>query len=155
MSTRAMGLETVRHPSADSSEIPPMNPIKSYYEQQLERITETVALPAYQYIQIRQSRAFIEKYLAEDINLERMAAAAAMSRFHFIRIFQRMYGLTPRQYLRDLRISKAKALLHTHRSITAVCYDVGYESLPTFSSAFKRGTGLSPKAYQQQIRNRE
>lgn len=130
-------------------------PQKSYYEQQLEHITATVSLPAYQYIQIRQSRAFIEKYLAEDLNLNSMAAAAAMSRFHFIRIFQQIYGLTPRQYLRDLRIGKAKMLLHSKRSITDICFDVGYTSLPTFSSAFKRGTGLSPKAYQQQIRNRE
>jgi AraC-like DNA-binding protein len=132
-----------------------MNPTPSYYAQQLEQINATVALPAYQYVQIRQSRALMEQSLAEDLNLERMAAAAAMSRFHFIRIFQRVYGLTPRQYLRDLRIHRAKTLLQSGLPVTTVCYEVGYSSLPTFSRAFKRGTGLSPQAYQRQSRNRE
>ena len=125
------------------------NKPKTYYEQELERIAEEHFLPEYQYVQIRQSKAFIEKYHSEKIELEEMAAVAFMSRFHYIRIFQQVYGVTPRQYLRDLRISKAKELLKKGLPVTQVCYDVGYESLQTFSSTFKRGTGYSPKAYQK------
>lgn len=121
---------------------------KTFYAQEVERYAAQLALHEHQYLLIRQSKAFIEKYSAEKIELENMASAAHMSRFHYIRVFQRVYGLTPRQFLRDLRISRAKELLKAGQSVTWVCLEVGYESLPTFSSAFKRGTGYSPQAYQ-------
>ncbi|MGH1366002.1 MAG: helix-turn-helix domain-containing protein [Calditrichia bacterium] len=121
---------------------------KTFYEQEVERITENHYFQRHLYIQVRQSKAFMEKYHSENINLQEIAAAASMSRFHFIRIFQQVYGLTPRQFLRDLRITKAKELLKKGLSVTQTCFEVGYESVSTFSSAFKRGTGYSPKKYQ-------
>nr|WP_255723992.1 AraC family transcriptional regulator [Terrimonas ginsenosidimutans] len=91
----------------------------------------------------------MEKHYADKIELDQIAMAACMSRFHFVRVFQMIYGVTPRQYLKDVRINKAKALLKKGLDVTTVCYEVGYDSVPTFSSAFKRGTGLSPGRYQQ------
>lgn len=122
---------------------------KTFYAQQVENIAQNHLPAAHLYVQVRQSKAFMEKYHSEKIELENMAAAAFMSRFYYIKIFKRVYGITPRQYLRDLRLSKAKELLKQGLSVTRVCYDVGYESLPTFSSAFKRGTGYSPKEFQK------
>lgn len=122
---------------------------KTFYEREVERISQDHLLMEYQYIHIRQSRAFMEKHHSEKITLENIAAAAFMSRFYYIKIFKQIYGVTPRQYLRDLRISKAKELLKKGFPVTRVCYDVGYESLSTFSSAFKRGTGYSPREYQK------
>ena len=124
-------------------------PPKTFFEQEVERIMKEHALPEHHYAYIRQSKAFMEKYHSDKIQLDEIAAAAFMSRFHFIRIFQRVYGRSPRQYLRDLRIEKAKVLLKKGHSVTGVCFEVGYESLPTFSNVFKRGTGHSPKAYQE------
>lgn len=57
-----------------------------------------MALHEHQYLLIRQSKAFIEKYLAEKIELENMAAMAPMPRFHYIRVFHRVSGLRPRQF---------------------------------------------------------
>jgi AraC-like DNA-binding protein len=129
---------------------------KTFYEQEVERLMKEYGLPEHQYAFIRQSKAFMDKYHADKIELHNIAAAACMSRFHYIRIFGQVYGRTPRQYLRDLRIGKAKELLKKGHSVTQVCMDVGYESLPTFSKVFKQGTGYSPKAYQQlNIRNPE
>ncbi len=125
------------------------NKPKTFYEQEVDRIAKKHSLSKYLYIQIRQSKVFMEKYHSEKIELEQIAAAAFMSRFHFIRIFQQIYGVTPRQYLRDVRISRAKELLKKEIPVTQVCFDVGYESLPTFSNAFKRATGYSPKVYQK------
>ncbi len=122
---------------------------KTFYEQEVERIAREYGLPEYHYAYIRQSKAFMEKYHGNKIQLDEMASAAFMSRFHYIRIFQQIYGMTPRQYLRNLRIEKAKELLKKGLSVTHVCVEVGYESLPTFSRVFKRGTGYSPKAYQE------
>jgi AraC-like DNA-binding protein len=124
-------------------------PTKTFFEQEIERITREHGLPAHHYAHVRQSKVFMEKYHGDKIQLDKIAAAAFMSRFHYIRIFQQVYGRTPRQYLRDLRVEKAKDLLKKGYSITQVCFDVGYDSLPTFSKVFKRGTGYSPKAYQE------
>jgi AraC-like DNA-binding protein len=122
---------------------------KTFFESELERIYSEIPLRPEHYLQVRQSKVFMEKFYTSKISLHDLAKAAFMSRFHYVRIFQRMYGLTPRTYLRDLRISKAKTLIKKGIPITQACYDVGYESLPTFSSVFKKCTGYSPKNYQQ------
>lgn len=121
---------------------------KTYFESEVERIYSENSLRPEQYAQVRQSKTFMEKFYAEKVELNDLAKAACMSRFHYIRVFQRMYGLTPRAYLRDLRISKAKGLIKQGLSITHVCLEIGYESVPTFSSVFKKCTGYTPKAYQ-------
>lgn len=121
---------------------------KTYFEAEVDKIVKEHYLPAYHYVRVRQSRAFMEKYLSEQIEVEKIASVACMSRFHFIRIFKRAYGLSPRQYLRDLRMTKGKELLKQGLNVSEVCVEVGYDSLPTFSHAFKRATGYSPKAYQ-------
>ncbi|SEW51084.1 helix-turn-helix transcriptional regulator [Chitinophaga arvensicola] len=123
---------------------------KTYYELEVEKIAARYGLPEYQYIQVRQSKAFMEKCYAEKIELTQIAQAACMSRFHFIRLFQSVYGVTPRQYLRDVRIHKAMELFRKGIPVARVCYEVGYQSTSTFSGVFKRGTGLSPKEYLAQ-----
>ncbi len=121
---------------------------KTYFEIQLDQLLKEHYLPEYYYVQVRQSKSFMEKYFAEKIELDKIASTAFMSRFHYTRIFKRVYGLPPRQYLRDLRINKGKELLKQGLSISEVCSDVGYDSLPTFCNAFKKATGYSPKEYQ-------
>jgi AraC-like DNA-binding protein len=123
---------------------------KTYFEIQLDQILQTHYLPEYYYLQVRQSKSFMEKYLSEKIELEKIASTAFMSRFHYARIFKSVYGLSPRQYLRDLRMNKAKELLKQGMGIAQVCFDVGYDSLPTFCNVFKKATGYSPKQYQVQ-----
>ncbi|GLR06755.1 helix-turn-helix transcriptional regulator [Vibrio hyugaensis] len=122
---------------------------KTFYELEIDRAYSEAALSPKQYLLIRQSKAFMEKHHSENIELNDLAKAAFMSRFHYVRIFKQMYGITPRSYLRDMRISKAKALLREGRSITDTCFAVGYESLTTFSSVFRKCTGYSPKAFQK------
>jgi len=122
---------------------------KTFYELEVERFAKNHLLGEHLYVQIRQSKAFMDEYYSDPIDLETMASTACMSRFYFIRIFKQMYGITPRHYLRDVRMAKAKELLKSGLSVTEVCFDVGYESLPTFSSTFKQATGCSPKKYQK------
>lgn len=122
---------------------------KSFFEAEIERIYKEGHFKPEMYVQVRQSKAFMTQYYADKIELSDIAKEAFMSRFHYVRIFKQMYGLTPRAYLRDLRISKAKTLLKQGNPITQVCFDVGYESLLTFSSVFKKCTGRTPKEYQR------
>ncbi|WP_315979940.1 AraC family transcriptional regulator [Aliamphritea spongicola] len=81
---------------------------KTFYERELERIYSEEVLPPEKFEQVRQSRTFMEEHYSDRLELDDLASATHMSRFHFVRIFQQMYGLTPRVYLRDLRIAKAK-----------------------------------------------
>ena len=127
---------------------------KSFYELELDKVIENDSLSANKYIQVRHSKAFMRQYHAENIKVEDVAEKAFMSHFHYIRIFQKIYGVTPRQYLKDIRIEKAKEKLNQGYTVTETCFEVGYESLPTFSSAFRLATGYSPKAYQK-INNRK
>lgn len=126
---------------------------KSFYEIELDSVVENDSLPANKYVQVRLSKDFMRKYHAGKIKLKNVAEKAFMSHFHYIRVFQKIYGVTPRQYLKDIRIEKAKEKLKLGCSDTVVCLEVGYESLPTFSKAFKLATGCSPKEYQK-INNR-
>ena len=126
-----------------------MSQQKSYFEQQVDKIKKEVYQHEHYYKQVRHSRAYMAQHLSEKIELEKLATTAFMSRYHFIRVFKQVYGLTPREYLKELRINKAKELLKDGLSVTQACFAVGYESLPTFSRAFKIGTGHSPRAYQE------
>ena len=120
----------------------------NFYKQQLELVAQQRGLAEYLYVQVRHSKHFMDQYYSGKIELEKIAAAAFMSRFHYIRMFQQVYGVTPRQYLRDLRINKAKELLQEGHDISRVCIEVGYDSLSTFSATFKRGTGHAPTTYR-------
>ena len=122
---------------------------KTFYEKELERLFSEISLPVKNYTLIRQSKAFMEQYYSQKIELNDLAKAAFMSRFHYVRVFKQMYGVTPRSYLKDMRISKAKELLKEGHSITDTCIEVGYESLATFSITFKKSVGYSPREFQR------
>lgn len=77
--------------------------------------------------------------------MEEMAAQANVSPFHFLRTFRRFTGVTPALFLSALRLEEAKRLLlTTERSVTDICFDVGYNSLGTFTTRFTQLVGLSP-----------
>lgn len=84
---------------------------------------------------------------------EQMAAIACFSPCHFNRLFHKMTGIPPGQFHYALRVARAKELLiDTEMSITDICFDVGYNSLGTFVSRFKKLVGLSPTAFRQVAR---
>lgn len=122
---------------------------KTYYEQEVDRIFANTQLARKPYSQLHRSKQFMQTNYAKKICITQIAEAAFLSPSHYIRIFKQVYGITPRQYLRDLRIAKAKQLLLDGSSATHACFEVGYESPTMFSTTFKRATGISPKKYQK------
>lgn len=87
------------------------------------------------------------------IPLERAAREACLSPFHFQRLFARAFGETPHSFLTRLRMDQARQLLAAgDLPVTAVCLEVGYSSLGTFSSRFAALTGRSPSAYRREAR---
>jgi hypothetical protein len=75
-----------------------LNKDKIFFEQEIERIYDELSLRPEHYAQVRQSKAFMQNYYSQKIELNDLAKEAFMSRFHYVRMFQRMYGLTPRTY---------------------------------------------------------
>ncbi len=97
-----------------------------------------------------QAKLFIDEHYAEHLDLENISDEACFSKFHFIRLFRNVYGKTPHQYLTTVRIEKAKILLTKNIPVSEVCYDVGFESLSSFSGLFRKLTGRSPSEYMRQ-----
>lgn len=109
----------------------------------------------YHYRRIVQAKLFIDNNYCENIDLNNIADEAYFSKFHFIRLFAKIYGKTPHQYLKYLRIEKAMQLLRADTPVSETCYSVGFESLSSFTNLFKKMVGLTPSAYllqQQQIK---
>jgi AraC-like DNA-binding protein len=109
----------------------------------------------YLYKRIVQAKLFIDANFGEDIDLNNIADEAYFSKFHFIRLFKSIYGKTPHQYLVSVRIENTKLLLQRQFTVNGACVEVGFNSLSSFSGLFKRYTGLSPSAYQQQFKERQ
>ena len=108
----------------------------------------------YFYSRLVKAKMFIDEHYADPIDLNNIADEAYFSKFHFIRMFKNIYRKTPHQYLTSVRIEKSMELLATDHSVADACYAVGFESIASFSSLFKRITGITPSAYslkQQQL----
>jgi AraC-like DNA-binding protein len=98
---------------------------------------------------LRRARDLADRHYAEPLDLDGMAAAAGVSKYHFLRCFAATYGKTPALYLAERRVERAQDLLRaTNLTVTEVCMLVGYSSLGSFSSRFRQLVGLSPSAYQ-------
>ncbi|MBC7813646.1 MAG: helix-turn-helix transcriptional regulator [Burkholderiales bacterium] len=102
---------------------------------------------------IRIARGYIDHHYDAPITLEHVSDAAGYSRYHFIRLFRAVYKQTPHQYLVLRRIKRAKELLRSSdMPITDICVQVGFESLGSFSTLFRRMVGLAPGAYRSSAR---
>jgi AraC-like DNA-binding protein len=84
--------------------------------------------------------------------LTQAAREACLSEFHFHRLFRMHFGETPHDFLTRLRMARARQLLASERTVTEVCFEVGYESLGSFSSKFRAQFGRSPAAFQREVR---
>jgi AraC family transcriptional regulator len=86
----------------------------------------------------------------EPVDLESTAKEAGLSPFHFLRLFARVLGVTPHQYLVRSRLRRAARLLADDaRSITDVALDVGFGDLSNFVRTFRRAAGVSPRSFRR------
>jgi AraC-like DNA-binding protein len=96
---------------------------------------------------------WIDAHSAEAVSLERIAGQAELSAFHFLRLFVRVLGVTPHQYLIRSRLRRAACLLADGAtSITEVAADVGFCDLSNFVRTFRRAAGLPPREFRQLAR---
>src|SRR3982751_4904339 len=107
------------------------------------------------YQRLCRARRFIDEGFDRPLNLDQISGAACFSRYHFLRLFRRAFNKTPHQYLTERRIERAKELLALGQlSVTDICFEVGFQSLVSFSSLFRKSVGYSPMVYRSRAANR-
>lgn len=101
------------------------------------------------YRRLSLAREWIDCHYGTPLPLDVLAGQAALNRQHFLRMFRDCYGLTPHQYLTEVRLTAARQLLiETAQPVTAICRLTGFESLSSFSGLFRMRFGASPKAWR-------
>ena len=104
--------------------------------------------------QLRAATDYIESHLAQDLSLEKLSAAPAMSPFRFARAFKKTTGQSPRQYVITRRIERAKELLRARgRGIADVANMVGFSTQSHFTAVFHRHCGITPRRFRESCRS--
>jgi len=86
----------------------------------------------------------------QNIQLEDIAAAACLSKFHFLRLFRQVYKISPYQYIQNLRLAKAcEHLSASQAAINDIAFMLGYENSNSFSRIFHQRMGVYPSQYRQ------
>lgn len=99
-------------------------------------------------------RDYMISNLGQPQDLTDVAAVSGFAPHHFLRLFRKVFGTTPHQYLTRLRLEKAKQLvLDGDRSISEICFDLGFDSIPSFSTLYKKYHLLSPSKDREQQRS--
>jgi len=102
---------------------------------------------------LRQVRDRMDREYAQPLDVEALARGVHMSAGHLSRQFKAAYGESPYSYLMTRRIERAMALLRRgDLSVTDVCFEVGCQSLGTFSTRFTELVGMSPSSYREAAR---
>lgn len=92
---------------------------------------------------------YLEERSSEPVTLADAAREVGLSTFHLLRVFSRVLGLTPHQYLLRTRLRHAARLLaEPELPITQIAYSVGFNDLSNFTRTFRRATGVTPTAYR-------
>lgn len=97
-----------------------------------------------------RARDAMDRSFERELDVPTLAASVGCSAAHFIRTFKDVFGETPHRYLQRRRVERAMYLLReTAVSVTDVCFDVGFNSLGTFSRTFKEIVGASPTQFRR------
>lgn len=95
---------------------------------------------------------YIENHMDKDISVEELCRIFSVSRSSLQGMFRNALDLTPKQYIADVKMKRAKLLLQEHGyTISEIAYQLGYHSLYYFSRKFKAYFGISPSEYTKSL----
>ncbi|MBV9750270.1 MAG: helix-turn-helix transcriptional regulator [Acetobacteraceae bacterium] len=99
-----------------------------------------------------EAALWIEANAGEAVDLGQVASQVGLSRFHFLRLFAKVLGVTPHQHLVRSRLRHAARLLADDtRAITDVAFESGFGDLSNFVRTFRRAAGLSPRRFRRMV----
>jgi len=92
----------------------------------------------------------MDRAYAEPLDVRAVAAVAHLSPAHFSRCFRAVFGESPHRYLQRRRVERSMFLLReSDRTVTDICFDVGFSSVGTFSRTFREIVGQAPSVYRK------
>lgn len=121
----------------------------TFYQLELIRIGKICYSNRGQIQAVIGTRSYINHNFDQGLNLNLLSQIYFTSKFHLLRLFKKYYGLTPKQYLINKRIEKSRGYLKNGMTVTETCFAVGFESPSSFSTLFKKKTGLTPVEFQK------
>ena len=105
------------------------------------------------FVRLSRSRDLLANSFYQPITLEDAAREACISKFHYLRLFERAFGETPHAFLRRRRFEEARRLLLAgDLPVTEICFEVGYENVQSFSRFFHQLAGCPPIEYRRRAR---
>lgn len=115
---------------------------------------ESTSGKEYIYKRLVSAKLFMDDHFADQLAISAIAEKACFSKFHFLRLFSRSYGMTPHQYLTRLRIRKASELMQQGISVTKAMTGSGFTSISSFNKLFRRHVRVIPSIYLQRVQQR-
>ena len=101
------------------------------------------------YHRIVAAKIFMDEHYGQALDLNMISRHSCISRYHFHRLFTRIYHKTPHRYLTQKRIECARKLLGEDQlTVSEICNSVGFESIGSFSVLFKKEIGFAPQFYR-------
>lgn len=102
-------------------------------------------VPVLSQVQLQRVHQHIARHLADELTIERLAAAVNMSPFHFARCFRQVTGMSPHKYVTRERIKRAREMIvEGRRSIGEIALALGFASQSHFADVYRRAIGTSP-----------
>lgn len=102
---------------------------------------------------VARAQHFMEQHFGEEITIEKLSKLGYVSASSLTRKFKTELGISPIEYLIEIRIQKAKnMLIRKSLSVTQIAQVCGFSSSAHFSSCFQKRVGVSPKEYQEKFR---
>jgi AraC-like DNA-binding protein len=93
------------------------------------------------------AQSYIDEYAMEQLSLDQISMQAHISKYHFIRVFKHIFGISPYQYQKRKRLERARQELMQGRSVSDTSILIGYPDISSFSKAFKQIFGQAPNHY--------
>lgn len=129
-----------------------MESIKDTYSVILKLIgsTQKKYVPSAKAEKIAVAADYIAKNYTKEIKNDDLAQLTGFSTVYFRKLFTEVYGISPINYIHELRIKKAKEMLRSdYGTIADIALSLGYLNIYDFSRDFKKRTGVSPSKYTQ------
>ncbi|NAZ45298.1 helix-turn-helix domain-containing protein [Vibrio toranzoniae] len=100
---------------------------------------------------LEQAKEFIHFNLNRKLGIEEISSAANMSKYHFIRLFNKQFGMTPHQYVLSYKINRVKRELELGDNAANIAFKYGFSDLSHLNRNFKNTFGITPTQYQKQL----
>ena len=114
---------------------------------------EKAAPPSKSLSRMKLIISYINAHLSEHISADDVARAAALSKYHFLREFKKLTGMTLVSFINNLRCEKARSLLSSgDMPVSEVCSSCGFENSSYFTRVFRDNAGMTPSEYRSMCR---